>query len=330
MCASYIQGWCVQAIFRGGMTLRCIKVGNDAKTMGHEIDSQNGFVQRYGMQRDKVLASGSFGTVWSLQALPTCTLSKNEWILKVTYFDEKSSKKRLIEEGFDREVYFLKLFSPSRLTPQLLDAMKSPASTSTTIRFGLQLIERFDSSLMQLGQDQAQQLLSHRSDLKKKIDDSSVCFTMEQLDRVVALILGFSRRFPGVTHGDLKRANILQSNNGQRMVLADFGFAGGRGSPFHPLLGFVTHHGCSTTTNSAPHNPMALKLQRSVPPALLPYLNQWEIYRDFLFGRRTRIYNPLTWRLKRRWKHKFTKALQLTRKIRHQFEAFCTKNNNNN
>jgi serine/threonine protein kinase len=263
----------------------------------------------------ELLGRGEYGSVWATtDSVPS---SGKRWILKVSDLD--GDKERT--ESFKREIYFLRKLQNTDVVPELKLAVECDGQ-------GLQIMERFNGSLQDLGYAQGQLFGLHPK--------YEVALTQEQIDATVDLVHRFDRY--SVIHGDLKRGNILQRNRGKHQVVADFGFTGARESPYHPLLGFVHNYGCDTKTLIKDGD---TKLRTPIPKALVPYANRWQIWTDFVGGRKTFIIpvslqhilttdNPpyATRQLRRSLRElnpkTLAKALNLPHKIVKAFRKICT------
>jgi len=248
----------------------------------------------------KLLGQGDFGAVYSL--ISTTTNEQVPWILKVSDFGRTRAQNKDRQDSFNREVYFLKRLQGSGLVPKL-------KSSSICDGQGIQVMERFDGSFQELGTKQAEE---------HNLQPKEVAVTQEQIDNVVNLVHRFDKY--DILHGDLKRGNILYSDNGKRVVVADFGFTGARDSPYYPLLGFIRNYECPASVVITPDG--STKLKTSIPKNLVPYLNRWSIYADFIGGRRTFIITK-TKKLKEINKYKLAKALGLPRHILKEFQSYC-------
>lgn len=268
-----------------------------------------------GMVPTDIIGQGEYGSVWALQA--PMGHEKKRWILKVSDLD--GDPERI--EGFQREVFFLKKLQETDVVPELKMAFECDGQ-------GLQVMERFNGSLQDLGAAQGQLFGLHPR--------REVALTQEQIDATVDLVLRFDKH--RIIHGDLKRGNILQRNRGKHQVVADFGFTGARESPYHPLLGFVHNYGCDVKTFVKDGD---TRLRTPIPKALIPYVNRWQIWADFVGGRATYIIPasmehlllhetaPYATRQLKRSLHKLdpkrlAKALHLTHKIIKAFRKTCT------
>jgi Protein kinase domain len=270
-----------------------------------------------GLALDDALGAGSFGGVWALKARATEGKNGERWILKVS--DLRGGRADLVDI-FDREVYFLLRLQASGLVPRLLGRPLRQDG------FGFQAMERFDSSLEDLGRAQARRC---------GVEGNAEVFTDEQIDAAVKLVHRFDET--RVLHGDLKRANILQSNAGRHLVVADFGFAGARESNYHVLLGFVRHHRCPVETKRT-DDATSYELKTPVPAKLEPFLNRWELFLDLARGRPTLLaaaipaqdgpVGPHAARapgLRRLSEHKLRRALGLAHGTLREFELFAER-----
>lgn len=200
-----------------------------------------------GLQKDKVLGSGSFGVVWSLkvQEMPCVGVMvrtphillhdkmpmqlrllhcPDNIILKTSKLKPRSDFKDpfRLTDCFEREVFFLQALRDTRIVPRL--------EFHTVIEkdsIGVQIMQRFfGNTVRHLGEQQAKVFA------KKK--RRAVAYTLPQLDRILELaaILDAYQ----IIHGDLKHSNMLveqQSllsyqtrNHVPTIVVSDFGFAG--------------------------------------------------------------------------------------------------------
>lgn len=248
----------------------------------------------------RLLGSGDFGSVWDLGGQAG---SGSGLALKISHLQ----KDREQMDGFKREVYFLNLLKHTGLVPVL---HKSEICGGD----GMQILERFDGSLQDLGDMQAQAV---------GLPKGTKALTVAQLDAIVDLILKFDQS--GVWHGDLKRGNILYSINPLtkqfRAVVADFGFAGMKNSPYFVTLGFVRNYGCPSKIIVDEYG--HIKLKQPIPSALKPYLNRWQMYTDFIGGRKTFIIHPTNSKVTAISARRLANALKLPTRIRQQFRKYC-------
>jgi hypothetical protein len=209
----------------------------------------------------KKIGSGEFGSVFTVDASP-------DIVIKINNITNKEE-----EEAFDRELHYLHYLKKDHLKylkvltvppahndsqnksnlkiPVLYDSWRCRDSTSQD-KYGIQILERFDGSVKQLGLDQAENLRKHlRLDQKHHETKGDVwAFTEEQLKNIIDL--GKFLDNHQLIHGDAKLANLLfkyqyknknKSKNRYkvRLVLADFGFTGEERSnaTYAPLMGFT-------------------------------------------------------------------------------------------
>lgn len=253
----------------------------------------------------KLIGSGEYGTAWTLDE-NTKSKSGLKWILKVSNLGKSVSR----NDAFRREVHFLTLLSKTGLVPKL-------QSSSVCNGSGLQIIQAFDGSFKDLGIEQGKSL---------KMKKAEAVFNDEQIDNVIELVNRFDQL--KIIHGDLKRSNILQSNGGQHLVIADFGYSGtldGPESKYEPLMGFTQNHGCpfKTLTPDFVH----IKLEQPIPREIAPYFNRWQLYRDFIYSRPTFIIQFKKGRpvLERLTPESMAKRLGLTKKVLELIGLYCKK-----
>lgn len=217
---------------------------------------------KMGMTPGKLLAWGSFGSVWEL--LSTTDGTVRRWVLKVSLLSDRDQI-----DTFDREVYFLDRLKSTQLVPVLRSSGTCKNARGQTL--GIQVMERFDSSWEDLGKRQAKSL---------GLASGKVAFKPWQIDRLLELVNRFDEH--KILHGDLRRSNILQSGNGERVVVADFGFSGAPNTPYMPLLGFVKRYNCPGTMI---FERGSRSLKTPIPYDLANHFNRWSIWKEFFSGR---------------------------------------------
>jgi hypothetical protein len=289
--------------------------GGMSRVMSRSSELRNPMCLPDDMEPLSMIGRGDYGSVWTIRKRAN-TRADPHWILKISNLDGDLER----TEGYQRELLFLKRLQGTNLVPEL--------KWSTICNGqGIQQMEKFDGSFQDMGQKQGQWF-----GLNEK---TQVALTQDQIDKVVELVRAFDTF--GVIHGDLKRGNLLQRNSGEKVVVADFGFSvvadfgfsGARDTKYYPLIGFTRHHGCPAETVVDADG--ITKLKVPVPKELLPYLNRWQIYTDFVNGRQTFIFKPnaavkpRTAKLKRLSPKKLAKSLGLSPKIQSLFASYCNK-----
>ena len=252
----------------------------------------------------QVIGRGDYGAVWSSGLNPSTGGGGHGWIVKVSNLDRCDER----IDGYHREVYFLKRLQGTSLVPQL-------ARAEMCQQQGIQVMEQFEGSFQDLGAQQAKLF---------KLPANEVALTEEQIYAVVDLVLAFDRH--KIVHGDLKRGNILQRDKARKVVLADFGFSGTSGSsPYEPLIGFTRHYGCPAQVKVESNGKRVLKVP--IPAHLLPFMNRWQIYSDFVGGRLTWIIPKKSSKgesLRSLDKKALARALGLDRGTLRAFRKYCS------
>jgi serine/threonine protein kinase len=200
-------------------------------------------------KRGKLIGKGSFGSVHEFGA---------HRVIKISHFKNEGSK----QDTYEREVYFLKLLQDTGLVPLL-------KSYNQKGQIGVQIMERFDGCMKDLGSSQALQT--------KKLSTKSLLFTTEQFQVMCSLAKKLD--LMGIHHGDFKLRNLLYQNEGHKIRVADFGFAGGKTTPYLPLIGFVRHYGCPAT--KLPKGD-SFQLVTAIPESVLPFANRMHLYMYFV------------------------------------------------
>ena len=258
----------------------------------------------YEIVLSRMLGSGDFGSVWDLKPLN----DGKRWILKVSQLTSRNPKDAAKQmESFQREVYFLQRLKGTGLVPEL-------KSAEICNDEGLQVMERFDGSLQDLGDIQAKIW---------KLRANDKVLTGEQLAAIVNLVKDFDQH--RVYHGDLKRGNILYSldpqNGAFRAVIADFGFSGAHNSPYYPLTGFTRNYDCPSKTITDANGDM--RLEKPIPKTLLPFINRLQLYTDFIGGRRTFIVSKHGNNIAPISATRLATSLGLTKRILAKFRLYC-------
>lgn len=228
-----------------------------------------------GLQFGGLLGHGSYGNVWALDKIPDYHHSdekmvdsnpKSSYILKVS----NVGKPKLLDT-FRREVHFLNSLKQTKLVPVLHDV-------EITNGKGIQIMERFDGTMKDLGRRQA---------FEGKLESKSLSFTTQQLNDMVGLAETLDNM--GIIHGDFKITNLLYKDNGNVMKISDFGFSGTLdGKPYSPLIGFFRRYGCSAQYDELPEN-KGFVLKSPYPEKIYSFANRSQLY--MLFYRiRSRLY----------------------------------------
>lgn len=204
------------------------------------------------------------------------------WVVKVSSFGGSAERR----DTFRREVHFLRELRALGVVP-LLREWRIEGDR------GVQVIERFDGTLRDLGERQAAAGL-----LPKR----ALAFTSAQLARVAALARLLDDL--GIVHGDAKLSNLLVRAAGTDIRFSDFGFAGtvpvpssaGRGREekrageehtaeagapaggFSPLVGFARHFGCDPQREPLPAGAAGFRLRTPYPAAVAARANSGQLY----------------------------------------------------
>jgi len=243
---------------------------------------------------DTMIGSGEFGSVWSLS-------DPNE-VLKVSFLKTKSDK-----DSFDREIYYLKLLNTK--CPGLTPKLKKKVLSSDN-KVGYQVMERFESSMKDLGLQQS---------AAKELCKGSRFYSWSHVEQALGLATKLDRL--GIVHGDAKLANILYRMLGPRMhmVWSDFGFSGCN-TVFSPLNGFTTNYGSSSSVFF--ENGKA-KLFKPIPEAILPYFNRLQIYTDLLQGRTTYVETKTSKKNIQKLDEKIRFLLQIPQSVYQEMGHYC-------
>jgi serine/threonine protein kinase len=224
----------------------------------------------------KALGKGSFGSVYAIlddRGRPT------DYVLKVSNLrvmgDHKHNSMARREEEerrdtFEREVYYLDRLKDQY--PQLVPRLKNWRVCAGQ---GLQVMERFDGSTKELGQQQVRDYGGGGLN-----PDDNWAFTREQLQSMAALVERLDQL--GIGHFDLKAANVFVKNNGRTFVIADFGFSGDfrKGARFSPMMGFSAQYGCPADITEDAHGHR--HLTHPVPGRIVPFWNRIQLIINLL------------------------------------------------
>lgn len=175
-------------------------------------------MRKYIAQVGVKLGEGKHGAI-----VPACKDTNCKYVLKIS--DE-------IEDA-QKEVFFLKLLQNEKLNgepmvPMLFDNWLCSYPIQLGTMHSFIVVDRWDSDMYALGALRMSQTKS-----------SSLVFTKSEIKRMfcLAFLLGVF----GIIHGDLKLDQYLQRNDGKLIVITDFGFSGGKGTPYKAELGWSGH-----------------------------------------------------------------------------------------
>jgi len=197
----------------------------------------------------KLIGQGSYGSVY---------VYNRSQVIKISHFHENEEAK---QDTYRREVYFLELLKDTGIVPALKSSFEQG-------QIGVQIMERFDGCMKDLGSTQA---------LHKKLLVRSLLFTEKQFQVMCSLAKKLD--FMGIHHGDFKLRNLLYQNEGHKIKVSDFGFAGSSTTPYSPLIGFVRHYGCPATKLKVGDS---FQLVSPIPDSVLPFANRMHLYMYFV------------------------------------------------
>jgi serine/threonine protein kinase len=260
----------------------------------------------FGGKLGQRLGQGSFGSVWRIKRMRKKheSLPPGNWVLKVSELRQHPA----LIDAFKREIYFLHHLQNQ--TPQLVPRLGKVWECHGS---GYQMMEHFDHSVQHLGAKQAQKYGLN--------GDKNVVFTLKQVHAIVDAVLRFDKH--GIRHGDLKKGNLLQRNNGETVVVADFGFSSKPETEFkHGMMGFTANYGCGILVDRIATKRQVRTLH-SLPAHLKSYLNRWQIWVDFIGGRKSHLVNLRTKKLKRIDGEWLAKLLDLPKHIIEDFHKAC-------
>jgi serine/threonine protein kinase len=180
-------------------------------------------------------------------------------------------------DTFRREVHFLRILRSLGAVPLLREwRIDGP--------LGIQVMERFDGTVKDLGRRQANDgNLGHNSHI--------LVYTSAQLKRIAKLARALEDL--GVVHGDAKLSNMLYRANGDDIRFSDFGFSGTNdGNPFSPLIGFPRTFGCSAERDitKVEGDAVSLRLRTPYPDSVLKRVNSGQLFMYMCrFGNRVMV-----------------------------------------
>jgi hypothetical protein len=189
------------------------------------IPSRESCMQAYRAQSEVKLGQGNHGEI-----VAACKNADCKYVLKISNLQDPTSNPANDRLQSQKDVYFLNLLknarvNGSRMVPTLYDHW---TCTFDGMEHSFIVVDRWDSDM---------QALSIKNGLKARAPGK--LYTKNELLRMFRI--GYALGALGVVHGDLKPNQYLQRNNGNEIVITDFGFAGGAATPYVAEMGWSGH-----------------------------------------------------------------------------------------